>query len=124
MAVNPKLALIALLLLAALHGAGTEYYLARNLEPSAAFTLVVTALFVVLCYLWYQWDSRQRSYQRTTLHGSLVVLLPPVGVAYYLYRSRPQNHRIRSVFKAAGFLVLFFVLSVATGISLQVLGEA
>lgn len=124
MPAHPKLALIALLALAALHGAGTELYLARNLPPSAAFNLFVTFLFVLLCYLWYFWDARNRDFRRTTLHGSLVLLLPPAGVAYYLLRSRERSRRVRSVAKAAGFLVLFLFVSVATGIALQVIREA
>jgi hypothetical protein len=124
MPASPRVALLALLLVAVLHGAGTEFYLARSLQPSAAFTLVITVLFVVLCYLWYVWDSSQRRFQRTTLHGSLVVLLPPIGIPYYLFRSRERAQRVRSVFKAAGFLALFLAVSVATGIALQLASEA
>jgi len=107
-----------------IHGAGTEFYLARNLEPSAAFTLILTFLFVVLCYLWYLWDSTQRNFRRTTLHGALVVLFPPIGVPYYLLRSRERPQRINAVLKAAGFLLLFLTVSLAAGIALQMAGEA
>ena len=119
MSPSPRFFLYLLLALAALHGAGTEFYMARNLQPPQAFGLLFTFAFVGLCYSWYRTDSRLRSFPRTTLQGSMVVVFPPLAVPFYLFKSRPKNSRLRSILKAGAFIVFFLVVSVGTGIAIQ-----
>lgn len=117
---SPRIVVIGSLLLAASHGVVTELFMRRGALMPGGITTAFTLTFCVLAYIWYYQDSKLTGYTRRPVLSAAVILLPVVGLPVYAANSRPAKGRIKSALKVLGFFVLLLLVSVATGIALQV----
>jgi hypothetical protein len=84
-----------------------EYFVPAGTPSNRAIAAAHTVIFTILCACWCQADSisRMSSVSRSALW--LIVLLLPLGLAYYLFRSRDKAGAFRALSLAfAFFLVL------------------
>lgn len=121
---HPRVVVFVSLALAMVHGVATELYMRRGLNMPSGVTTAFTLTFCALAYLWYFQDAKLRGFNRRPALSAAVILLPFVGLPLYAASSRAQTGRISAAFKAFGFIVLLLLVSVSSGIALQVLGAA
>ena len=58
-----------------------------------------------LVYHWLREDARAQGVQRTLGLSGLVILLAPLGVPIYLWRSRPRSQRAKALLRFAGYVL-------------------
>ncbi|WP_343641296.1 hypothetical protein [Roseateles sp.] len=105
-----KFALPVLFILSLLQGALAG--VARVRSGAAGWVdWAITLAFVVIVYLWYRHDSRERRYPGSALLGGGVILVSFIAVPVYLYRSRPSGQRAKPMLAFFGLLILSVVVS-------------
>jgi hypothetical protein len=109
--IEPKHALWGVLIAAALGGAIVGSYGVHDADPPRAVRLVVSLLLMVLVYLWYVLDARERKFKRSVALGGAVVLFSAIAVPYYLYRSRPRGQRAAALGGFVGLLLLAWAVA-------------
>ena len=87
-------------------------YLAREVEPPPAFTLIFSAGLLWIVGWWLLTDSRKRNIPRVYDVGFFLTIAWPFIMLYYLLKTR----------RAKGLLLILAVIG--TGIAAQVLGMA
>jgi len=80
--------------------------------------IISTAFINALIFSWYNFDSNNRSYPRSTLLNIAVVTLALVAIPYYLVRSREEEQKLKAILKVIGF----GALSIASSALGQFLG--
>jgi hypothetical protein len=112
------------LLLAASHGVVTELFMRRGVHMPGGITTAYTLIFCVLAYIWYYQDSKLTGYARGSVLSAAIILLPVVGLPVYAAITRAEKGRIKSGLMVLGFFVLLLLISVITGVALQVATDA
>ena len=94
------------------------------------FSPVYQLQMLLFCFLWLGLDSRQLDIRRPWWLNVGVVLLTSIFISYYLYKTRPQNQRLRAILSFFGLLLagaffmsvgayLAFAMSPNTSASMQ-----
>ena len=111
---NPKTVVIWLMALITFSsGAISQYFYMRHAQPPT--TAAFVALSALLIFLWYRFDTEQRSYRRTYLLNVGVVGLALIALPYYFFRSRGAK---------GGFAAsLLFVLAVLGSFLVSMAGK-
>ena len=104
-------ALVAVALASGLAGA-------FSLEASTAglLELLSLAAYIGLIFAWYYSDSEARSYPRSGALNFLMVIVVPLALPYYLFRSRGAKLGFLALSKCIAFLVLLWVVAIASGL--------
>ncbi|GAA0714443.1 hypothetical protein [Dokdonella soli] len=76
-----------------------------------AFTFGGNLALLILGFRWLQLDAAELDIRRPTWLNVGIVLLAAVFVPYYLYKTRPANHRLPAI---AGFFGLVFACMFAS----------
>lgn len=87
--------------------------LVEPLDPHAPYSaagLVHTVIIAILLYSWCKADAAARQAEPPGVAALLVAFVPPLGIPYYLLRSRPWRKAFLAIAAAAGLLVLQLVL--------------
>lgn len=126
---NPKWFICAILITATLLGAVMRYLQYLHNENGVQILLLNARWFVlILTYFWFVCDRSLRNYTGSALLMLTVIILPFIGIPYYLFRSRPIGHRLIALSWLAGIMVLFLVAvflgSFIVGINLHNIGGA
>jgi len=108
---KPKHALYGFFAVMAAYGALAGYYQSFGANPPRSLEFALTALTIVLLYVWYYLDAEERQYNRTALLGGAVILLSALAIPYYLVRSRPPGARVKALGKFLGLAVLSVVVT-------------
>ena len=83
------------------------------------FSPVYQLQMLLFCFLWLALDSRQLDIRRPWWLNVGVVLLTSIFISYYLYKTRPQNQRLRAILSFFGLLLAgAFAMSVGAYIAL------
>jgi hypothetical protein len=109
-------AVLVLLALTALYGGIGGYLAAQNADPPKILDVAVSVLMLVVTYVWYYVDAKERKYNRTTLLGGAIILFSIVAVPYYLVRSRPAGQKGKALVRFLGFCVLSVVVCVLAAV--------
>ena len=106
-----KPAILVLLVLSLIQG-----LMAATVESQGSKLLdfVLLLATVVVGYLWYREDARERRYRGSALMAGGVILVSIVAVPIYLYRSRPEGERLKAILLFFGLVILSMV---TTGIA-------
>ncbi len=80
-------------------------------QASKLLDLALLIATVVVGYLWYREDARERRYRGSALMGGGVILLSIVAVPIYLYRSRPEGARLKAILLFFGLVILSVVVT-------------
>lgn len=94
-----------------------------TLLPSGV-TTAFTLAFCVLAYVWYYQDSKLTGFTHRPFLSAAVILLPVIGLPVYAANSRSEKGRTKPALKVLGFFTLLVLVSVSTGIALQVVTSA
>jgi hypothetical protein len=78
-----------------------------------AFTLGGNLALLLIGFRWLQIDARELDIRRPNWLNVGIILLAAVFVPYYLYKTRPANHRLPAI---AGFFGLVFTCMLGTAI--------
>jgi hypothetical protein len=111
---NPKLIVLALLMLAAFAD-GVSLQLTAPGEMFGPSDMVFTVIATLLIFIWYRFDSDERSYRRTPFLSVAIVALSFLALPYYFYKSRG--------FRRGSVAVGLFFLCCAAYIVLQNAGQ-
>jgi hypothetical protein len=65
---------------------------------------------VVLSALLFRWCKNDARIRKAKPTAALVAFLPPIGLPYYLFKSRPGLKAVRSLGKAFMIMLLFMIL--------------
>ncbi len=84
-----------------------------NNRDRLLFTLVSNIALLLLGFRWLQLDAAELDIRRPTWLNVGIVLLAAVFVPYYLYKTRPAEHRLPAI---AGFFGLVFACLLGSGI--------
>lgn len=94
---------------------------ARGIEPPKIINLLFMVLTTVSIYLWYYFDAKERSYQRSTLLGGAVLMFSIIAIPIYLLKSRASGKKARSILKYVGCLLLTLIIPVVSAIPTSML---
>ena len=94
---------------------GEAVVLRRPLRPFDQASIIDAFLMIYATYWWYSIDRRERNFRTGALQNIGVILLAPVALPVYFFRSRGFGKGLATSIAAFGILV-------ATGI-LGVVGE-
>lgn len=109
---NPKtIVLLTLALTNSLGGAIAQYFYQRHAQPPAAMTGISVLLCALLIFIWYRFDSEQRSYKRTYLLNIGVAGMTLIALPYYFFRSRGAKRGFMTLLLCILFLIGTFLLS-------------
>jgi hypothetical protein len=114
--VTARHAVLALLVLTAVYGGIGGCLAAQNADPPKILEVAVGVLMLVLTYVWYYVDAKERKYKRTALLGGAIILFSIVAVPYYLVRSRPAGHKGKALVRFLGFCALSVVVFVLAAV--------
>jgi hypothetical protein len=97
-----------------------EHFVPEGVPGNRAIALSHTIVFTILCASWCQADAASRA--STLTRGTLwsIVLLLPIGLSYYLFRSR----RPREALRALALSLCFFLVLVGGAVGGYALAEA
>jgi hypothetical protein len=84
---NPKLIILALLMLAAFAD-GVSHQLTTPGDAFGPSDIVFAMIATLLIFIWYRLDSDEKSYRRTPFLSVSVVAVSVLAFPYYLYKSR------------------------------------
>jgi apolipoprotein N-acyltransferase len=79
-------------------------------EPYSAAGVVHTFIIAILLYSWCKADAAARQAIPPSGAVLLVAFVPPLGIPYYLLRSRPWRRAFLAIAAALGLFVLQLVL--------------
>lgn len=105
-AMQPKHALVAILVLIGALGAVLAFLEARGIAEPRALQIGSSIAFSVLTFWWFWLDSEARSYRRSPFLSVGVVALGLFAVPYYIVRSRARGTRLRALGKLVGFVFM------------------
>jgi hypothetical protein len=108
--VKLKFALLVLFILSVLQGGLAGAASVRG-KADGLVGWAITLASVVVVYLWYRHDSRERRYLGSVVLGGGVVIASVIAVPVYLYRSRAAGQRAKSILTFFGLLILSIVVS-------------
>lgn len=83
-----------------------------------AFTLGGNIALLLIGFRWLQIDARELDIRRPQWLNVAIVLLAAIFVPYYLYKTRPANHRLPAI---AGFFGLIFACMMGTAIGARLM---
>jgi hypothetical protein len=109
---SSKHALYIYFALLALIGITIGYSEAQGVDTPKIINLLFMVLTTVSIYLWYYFDAKERSYQRSTLLGGTILMFSVVAIPVYLLKSRESGKRAASIFKYIGCLLLTLIIPV------------
>ena len=79
-------------------------------EPYSAAGVVHTFVIAILLYSWCKADAKARQTVPPGGAALLVAFVPPLGIPYYLLRSRPWRKALLAIAAALGLFILQLVL--------------
>jgi hypothetical protein len=114
---NPKNALIFLLILFSIFGGVSGFFAARELSEPKMWSLISGILVSITIFYWYHMDSTERSFKRSLLLNIGVIGVAPIGVPIYMYRRSERGARLRSLSRMIGYTILSFIAAMAGGLA-------
>ncbi|WP_148289690.1 hypothetical protein [Ideonella sp. B508-1] len=118
---SSKRALYIYFALLVLIGITIGYSGARGMEPPKIINMLFMVFTTVSIYLWYYFDAKERSYQRSTLLGGAVLMFSVIAIPIYLLKSRESGKKVRSILNYISCLLLTLIIPVVTATSTSVL---
>jgi hypothetical protein len=83
-----------------------------------AFTLGGNLALLLIGFRWLRIDARELDIRRPQWLNVAIILLAAIFVPYYLYKTRPVNHRLPAI---AGFFGLVFACMIGTTIGARLM---
>jgi hypothetical protein len=107
-----RASIAGLLAIAFCNGAADSYFLKHHLKGPDALAALFFALILALTYVWYYYDSIERSYARSRGLNLGIILLAVVAIPYYVARSRPRGQRLKAILRLIGFALCYLICAV------------
>jgi hypothetical protein len=107
---NPKLITLVLILLAGFAD-GVSHQLTAPSDAFGPSDIVFTVIATLLIFMWYRFDSDEKSYRRTPFLSVAIVAVSFVALPYYFWKSRG--------FRRGSVAVGLFIVCCATYLVLQ-----
>lgn len=118
---NPKNALIFLLILFSIIGGVSGFFEARELPEPKWWPLISGFLVSITIFYWYHMDSTERAFKRSLLLNIGVIGVAPIGVPIYMYLRSQRGARLRSLSRMIGYTILSFLAAMAGGLAVGIL---
>ena len=88
-------------------------------EAGALMGLIWMLLVPVSGYVWFRLDSAEQGFHGSSAWGPGIILFTLPALPIYLYKSRVNGQRFKSLGKFAGIVVLSIVLPILTSAALE-----